>query len=215
MEVASREYFLGLDLGQRRDRTAVAIIERSHCVSATGRNPITWEPLRRIHHNVRFLQRLPLHTPYTAVSQHVAGMANRLAALGTTIVAVDATGVGLPIVDALRIVNAPWRLMPVTIGFSGTQYYDDGFFRVPKRDLIANLQLAAETRAFAIPGRLRESEVLLDELCSMRASTRHSGHTRIEAPGNQHDDLAIALSLAWWAVENCRARPLGINKPLL
>src|SRR5215204_5048780 len=113
--IRKREFFLGLDLGQRRDRTAIAVIERAE-ILALHRDPITCAPITSLQTAVRFLQRMPLHTPYTAISEHVIRIGRQLAALGQCTLAVDATGVGLPVIDALKIVNAPWRLMPVTIG---------------------------------------------------------------------------------------------------
>ncbi len=212
--VTSREFFLGLDLGQRRDRTAIAIIERTE-VMAPQRDPVTWAPLVAARVGVRYLQRMPLHTPYTAISEHVIRIGRELAGAGQCTLAIDATGVGLPVVDALKIVNAPWRLMPVTIGSAAHEYYSDGFWRVPKRDLIAGLQLAFENHAFRIASRLRESKTLIEELASMRATTRLSGHTQFASPGAAHDDLAIALALAWWAADTRRPGQLGVNKPLV
>jgi hypothetical protein len=212
--IRKREFFLGLDLGQRRDRTAIAVIERAE-ILAPHRDPITWAPITSLQTAVRFLQRMPLHTPYTAISEHVIRIGRQLAALGQCTLAVDATGVGLPVVDALKIVNAPWRLMPVTIGSAAHEYYSDGFWRVPKRDLIASLQLAFENHAFRIAGRLRESQTLIEELASMRATTRLSGHTQFASPGAAHDDLAIALALSWWAAHTRRPGELGVNKPLI
>jgi len=212
--VTKREFFLGLDLGQRRDRTAIAVIERAD-IMAPERNPVTWAPVVSTRASVRFLQRMPLHTPYTTISDHVIRIGRELAAAGPCTLAVDATGVGLPVVDALKIVNAPWRLMPVTIGSAAHEAYSDGFWRVPKRDLIASLQLAFENHAFRIASRLRESQTLIEELASMRATTRLSGHTQFASPGATHDDLAIALALSWWAAHTRRPGELGVNKPLI
>ncbi|HYP08217.1 MAG TPA: hypothetical protein VER03_18430 [Bryobacteraceae bacterium] len=210
------EYFAGVDLGQRRDRTAIAVIEKSTRV-AERPDPITWERPKTTVFQVRHLERLPLGTPYTAVVEHVARLARALSHSGAcpTTVAIDATGVGLPVVDALRMPGESWRLMPVTIGYADHANYSEGFWRVPKRDLIAGLQLAFDARRFNIASALRDAEVLVEELCSMRANTRPSGAVSLASPGAQHDDLAIALSLAWWAAETRRAGQLGVPNPLL
>lgn len=212
--IAKQEFFIGLDLGQRRDRTAIAILERAEIVSAE-RDPVTWAPVNTTSTAVRFLRRLPLHTPYTAVANHVVQIGNTLSKLGQCTLVVDATGVGLPVVDALKVANAQWRLMPVTIGAAAHEYYSDGFWRVPKRDLIAHLQIAFENHAFRIAGRLPESQTLIEELASMRATTRLTGHTRFASAGAAHDDLAIALALSWWAASARRPGELGIDKPLI
>ena len=208
------EYFAGFDLGQRRDRTAIAVIEKAVLISERP-DPITWQRPQTIRYQVRHLQRLPLGTPYTAVVEHVARMARTLANTGPCTLAVDATGVGLPIVDALRMPGESWHLMPVTIGYADRSAYTDGFWRVPKRDLVAGLQLAFDAGHFTIAATLPEAEALVEELCAMRATTRASGATQFASPGAKHDDLAIALSLAWWAIETRQPGELGVAKRLI
>jgi hypothetical protein len=208
------EFFAGIDLGQRRDRTAIAVIEKDILISDRP-DPITWERPRITQYQVRHLQRLPLGTPYTAVVEHVARMARALAKTGPCTVAVDATGVGLPVVDALRMPGETWRLMPVTIGYADRGTYSDGFWRVPKRDLVAGLQLAFDAGRFTIASALPEAEALVEELCAMRANTRPSGAIQLASPGAKHDDLAIALSLAWWAAETRSPGELGVPNRLL
>jgi hypothetical protein len=208
------EFFIGADLGQRRDPTALAIIERSERI-ADRPDPVTWNRERIVAFELRHLERMPLGTSYTVVVQRIERIARKLATLGTCSLIVDATGVGLPVIDSLRIPGAPWRLMPVTIGYTGQESYTDGFWRVPKRDLIAGLQLAFDAKAFTICKDLKDTPALLTELTSMRATRRITGVTQYASPGSSHDDLAIALSLAWWAVETRRPAPLGVNTPIL
>jgi hypothetical protein len=87
-------YFTGLDLGQARDYTAVAVLERT-----TPPDPRPED--RKLHHYaVRHLQRLPLGTPYREVGTRLA----RLFAgppLTGTMLAVDYMGVGRAVLDPL------------------------------------------------------------------------------------------------------------------
>ena len=209
-----REFFAGIDLGQRRDRTAIAIVERAEVISELP-DPVTWQRARSMRHQVRHLERLPLGLPYTAVLEHIERIGRALSNTGPCTLVVDATGVGLPIVDALRFPGAPWRLMPVTIGYGGHNAWSDGFWRVPKRDLIAGLQLGLEEGGFVIARELREADALIEELVSMRATARPSGATQYASPGAKHDDLAIALSLAWWATQVRQPGELGKPNRLL
>ena len=94
--------------------------------------------------------------------------------------------------------------MPVTIGHADREIYVDGFWRVAKRDLMARLQIAFDFDELTIASDLPEAETLVEELTAMRASIRSSGHTRYESPGEAHDDLAIALALAWWGADTRR-----------
>jgi hypothetical protein len=208
------QYFIGVDLGQRRDRTAVAIIERSESV-ADRPDPVTWARERITLQQVRHLERMPQGTPYTVVTQRVERIAGQLSAQNSCTVAVDATGVGLPIVDSLRLPGAAWRLMPVTIVHAERESYSDGFWRVPKRDLIASLQLAFDAREFTIARDCKDTPALIEELTSMRANRRPSGAVQYASPGAAHDDLAIALALAWWAAQCRRPGSLGVDKPIL
>ena len=214
ISVLNRQYFIGVDLGQRRDRTAIVIIEVAD-IASNQRSAVTYAPDRRTRRAVRHMERLPLDTPYTAIVERVTRLANELAASNPCTVVVDATGVGLPVVDALRTPAARWRLMPVTIGHSDRDTYVDGFWRVAKRDLVARLQIAFDFEELTISRALPETETIVEELTAMRASLRGSGHTRYESPGHAQDDLAIALSLAWWAADSRRAGQLGEDKRLL
>ena len=211
--ILRREYFIGVDLGQRRDRTAIAVIERAELASNV-RNAVTFEPDRRTRLAVRHLDRLPLDTPYPVIAERVERIAAQLAAANPCSVIVDATGVGLPVVDALRVPSARWRLMPVTIGHADRETCTDGFWRVGKRDLVARLQMAFDFEELVISSELAESETLIEELTAMRASIRSTGRTRYESPGEAHDDLAIALALAWWGADIRKPGQLGGDKPL-
>src|SRR5690348_13360520 len=88
--------YIGLDLGQKHDNTAIAIVQR------TPGN----------HLLVRFLERLSLGTPYPLVVQRIARIVSRLRQCA---VIVDATGVGEPVVDSLRRAGLGCEITAVTI----------------------------------------------------------------------------------------------------
>ena len=52
-------YYVGVDLGQKRDHTAVAVVERQEVVG-TRRDPVTWALEKRTVYAVRYLERMPL-----------------------------------------------------------------------------------------------------------------------------------------------------------
>jgi hypothetical protein len=212
--VLRREFFIGVDLGQRRDRTAIVIIECAE-IASNQRNAITFAPDRRNRRAVRHIERLPLDTPYTVIAERIGRKADELAAHAPCSVIVDATGVGLPVVDALRFPASRWKLVPVTIGHADREIYADGFWRVAKRDLMARLQVAFDFDELTIAGNLPEAETLIEELMAMRATIRSTGRTRYESPGEAHDDLAIALSLAWWGADTRRAGTLGESQRII
>lgn len=56
--------------------------------------------------------------------------------------AVDATGVGRPVVDLLRGKRlGSTRFLPAVITGGDSESYADGYYRVPKRDLMTWLQV--------------------------------------------------------------------------
>src|SRR3954447_3419034 len=159
-----RAFFAGLDLGQKQDYTAIAVIERCRTVYG-ARDPVTYDFVRETRYVLTHVERLPLGTPYPQVVEHVRELV-RLTGPETSVV-VDATGVGQPVVDLLRHGGLRRGLIPVTItGGEKTGASSDGY-RVPKRDLITGLQVAFETRSLEIAKGVAQVETLISELMLM------------------------------------------------
>ena len=55
--------------------------------------------------------------------------------------AVDGTGVGRPVVDLLRRAGLGCPMLPVMITGGDAEGHSDGYYKVPKRDLIVGLQV--------------------------------------------------------------------------
>ncbi len=85
------------------------------------------------------------------------------------LLAVDATGVGRPVVDMLIAANLPAELVPITIT-GGTRVTRDGDgYGVPKRDLVAALRLPLDARRLTWAAELPEARTLERELTGFRA----------------------------------------------
>lgn len=186
-------FYVGVDLGQRVDFTAVAVVEREEV-------PRAWmEPLYK-GLAVRWLERMPLGTPYTGVARRIVEVAGRLHQ--NCAIAVDATGLGAPVVDLLR--EAPMRaeVVPVVIT-GGEQVNSDGrIWHVPKRDLMSGLQMGLERGLLRIAKKLREAGRLGKELVDMRIGRSRAGRERWGAEGaGEHDDLVMAVALACWLAD--------------
>ncbi len=69
---------------------------------------------------------------------------------------------------------------------------------MPKRDLIAGVQVLLEQGELKISKKLRESWALVKELLDVRMTSTGAGKVRLGADGGKHDDLVIALALACW-----------------
>jgi len=185
-------FFIGVDLGKRRDHTAIAVVERVDGYSPYGQGEMK-EML------VRYLERAPLGTSYTEVAEAVRDAANSAELRGRCSVVVDATGLGGPVVDMLRGAGLGCEVAAVTITGGEKESQSGWQWNVPKQDLIAGVQVLLERGELRIAEDLRETGALVQELVDVRMSARGAGRVRLGADGyGEHDDLVIALALACW-----------------
>ncbi len=89
-------FFVGLDLGKQRDHSAIAVVERLE-TPQLHLAPALYGGLA-----VRYVERLPLGTPYPAVVERVRRIVGLGELAGQCCLAVDATGLGGPVVEMLR-----------------------------------------------------------------------------------------------------------------
>jgi hypothetical protein len=182
-----RTFFAGVDLGQKRDPTALAVVERGEA-----------DGVLRLRH----LERMPLGLPYTEVVERLRGrLRSRQLSGGERHVVVDGMGVGSAVVDLLRREDLRSELWPVTITAGGRERYADGYFRVPKRKLIVGLEVLLEQGRLLIAEGMRDGAALVNEMAEMRV--KRTGSAR-ETYGvwriGKHDDLVLAVALACWGV---------------
>jgi hypothetical protein len=181
---------IGIDVGQRRDPTAV-------CVVQTERRPLGQGTEE--HFLVRYLERLPLGTPYPDVADRLASIAAGACkrAATTPVVYVDATGVGQPVVDVLRRQCHGGRVTAV--------YFNHGDRRIEasrtevrlgKAWLVSRLQVLLQAARVHLP-RTPESEALAVELLDYEIRVDSDANDRYGAfKVGTHDDLVTALGLA-------------------
>jgi hypothetical protein len=186
-------FYVGLDLGQRQDHSAIAVVEK--------RIPrLAFLPPEGRELLVRKVERLPLGTPYPGVVARVRELMCGEALAGQCTLVVDATGVGAPVVEMLRSARLGCEVTAVTITGGEKESGSGSTKSVPKRDLIAGLQLALEKSELKIARRMKEAGTLVRELVDVRATASLGlGKVKIGANGSgQHDDLVLALALACW-----------------
>ncbi|MDP9356588.1 MAG: hypothetical protein M3R02_15130 [Chloroflexota bacterium] len=183
---------------------------------------------KRMAYHVRRARRLPLGTPYPEVVQEVGQAlrtvrADALAsapplsrfqrAIRSTeppvpILAVDATGVGRPVVDMIRAAGLPAHMVPVTITGGNAVTPDGDGYMVPKRDLVAAVQVPLQTGGLKFPKRQRWAETLRAELSNFRVKVSLNGSDTYGAwRERDHDDLVLALALAIWCGQ--KLAPVG------
>jgi hypothetical protein len=197
-----RRYFVGLDVGQAKDFTALAVLDRdpvSPDAPVQDRAPV---------YTLRHLQRFKLGTPYPAMAEHVARLVLRKPLPGCALV-VDGTGVGRPFVDLLdaelRRQGAECRRAAVVISGGATpRRGGNGFLSVPKRDLIVTLQLLMQNRRLLVSKSLPDARALVKELEAYRLKVSLAGNETFDAHREgDHDDLVLAAALAAWVGEAC------------
>ena len=194
-------YFAGLDLGQRQDPTALAVVEWTEYAGAW--DAAAFEHRKETSLSLRYLERIPLGTPYPEVVYRVGCMmrSRQLAGGESRHLVVDGTGVGPAVVDLLRQEDLQSKLWAVTITGGDTERYADGYYRVPKRDLIVGLQVLMQQGGLQIAAGMNEGATLVKEMAEMRVKISGSGNEQFGAwRSGEHDDLVLAVAMACWGV---------------
>ncbi|MGB8259169.1 MAG: hypothetical protein WCE75_02410 [Terracidiphilus sp.] len=219
--------FLGLDLGQRHDPAAIAILYRT--VEPTGPfNHATWEFERELHFRLCHTERLALGTPYIEIVARIRRLLEKLSAplpgihsyAGTApsrTLVVDASGVGRPVVELIRKAGiagtaALFGAKPGT-GFS-TGSGMGGTANAQARVTIAPVtitsagkpRLEATGEEFVSRRDLITNLRILLEKRLLKISARIHDRDALlkefvqlqDRSGSHHDDLVMATALACW-----------------
>ena len=188
--------YIGLGLGQVNEYTAIAIVERDG-----GEKDAALK--------VRHLQRFPLSTTYPAIVEATAGIVTPLP--DDARLAVDATGVGQPVVDLFDSVGLRPIVVTVTGGDAAT--HEGRNWKIPKRELISGIQVTLQQGRLRIARALPEAETLIRELTNYRvtiAETNRDGFSQWRE--SIHDDLIFAVALAVWCANEFYSPPY-VRKP--
>lgn len=189
---------IGIDIGQKRDPTAICVAELQY---REAEQPDRRRRKDTDHYVVRYLQRLPLGTPYPEIANRLDGICQQVAARSRQRpdVFVDATGVGAPVVDLLREAS-------IDAGFLWSVYFTHGDRRVEnyaehtvtlgKACLVSRLQALLQGCRLHLPDD-RESRALAQELLDYEIRVDENANDRYGAfRVGTHDDLVTAVGLA-------------------
>ncbi len=191
---------IGVDIGQAQDHTAITVLEQRQ--QAIGDNKYINVYL------VRFLERVPLKTPYPQVITKVMQIFTKLYTDGKPLVLVlDITGVGRPIFDSFK--QAQLKPAGVQIHGGTTVTQDGSIWNVPKRDLAGVLQVLYQTGRILVSSQLQDAQTLNNELLNFKIKINiNSGHDSYEAWRESiHDDLVLAVACAAWYGEKAVCNP--------
>jgi hypothetical protein len=206
------KFQLAADLGTEQDHSAFSVFEsipsdrfiRSLSdvhLGLKGKHEVDW-----IAH-LRYLERVPLQTPYPDVLERLKLLLSTPPLAGNTTLIVDATGCGIPIVQWMRREG----LHPVPIVITGGRSVTEetsGAFGVPKRDLAMSLQALFGTRRLKIAPRLGfdntgggedYTKILLDEIRNFKVKITERKNDTYEAwREKDHDDMVLSVAMNAW-----------------
>lgn len=186
-------YVTGLDLGQTREFTAIAVLEKTW----------RWESgnVRQSHYALRHLDRLPPGTAYTAIRDQLAERFNQKPLAGTHL-AIDHTGVGKAVLDLFRDDPVNAEIHPITVTAGATAVYGEGTWLVPKKDLVGELQVLLQSRRWRIAPELEHADTLVRELQNFQIKVTPTANDAVTLwREGRDDDLVLAVAIAAWAGE--------------
>ena len=181
---------IGVDIGQKREHSAI-------CAAEMDRRQR--QGIDETHYVVRYLERLPIRSPYPAVAERTAEIAAKIRRRGgdTSMVYFDATGLGEPLLDLFnsRVRDTGVAAVYFTHGDRRTEVHYSEVI-LGKAYLVARLQTLLQTRCLHLP-RTAEAETLAQDLLDYEIRVDEDANERYGAfKVGAHDDLVTALGLA-------------------
>ncbi len=199
---ASSQFVLGVDLGQTKDYTALAIVQRVlpelTAPSSEEKSDEQAALESKPTYHLRYLERTPLGTPYPAIVTQTLALLRTPPLSHSSPLVVDKTGVGSAVVDMFNAAGLPTRAVTIT---GGDVVSKEGLhYKVPKRDLVSQLLTLYQTRRLKTAEGLPLFPVMLNELMNFQQTVNlTTGHDSYEAwRESVHDDLVLAVALATW-----------------
>jgi len=184
------ELFVGIDVGKRRDHTAIVAVE-CHLTQTRDRDPFTGNHLVTAHLLVHYAESLPLGADHLDLPARLrAVLASLPGPYKQTHFIIDATGEST-LIEVLRRDKSLRQhpLTPVAItGGHQTTHLPGGYEGIPRPDLLTRLRTALGSQKLTLPPATPGLAELETELIAFRSD----GHQA------EHDDLVFALALAVW-----------------
>ena len=210
IDPAGQVYAVGFDVGQANDYSALVILHSYRSRSRDERDAFA-KVVEKRHHDLVHAERFR-EIPYPEQIRRVAERYHELQEHvrytnpgAKTTLNVDATGVGKPVLDAIREAGLTPRGIIITGGETASK--GEGVDRVPKRELATTMQVAFQADRLRIAEDLPLAGLLEQELRGFRVKITLTGHAKF---GNDlgpwreaaHDDLVLATAIALWTLEH-------------
>jgi len=201
-------FVVGVDLGQSKDYTAMAVVERvtTHTLLDSG------DIKEEVNIHLRHLERPPLGTKYPVIVKRAIDLLDRRPLTRETPLVVDKTGVGSAVIDMFTAAGVQPEAVTITGG--DAVIHEPHHWKVPKRELVGNLVALNQTRRLKVAEGLDLVPALINELVNFKIKVDlTSGHDSYEAwRASVHDDLVLAVAMACWYAEH-RPGPLRVMDP--
>ena len=201
MITMNNKFYLGVDIGQVNDPTALCILELSTRIK-DKEQLAAWnyglEATAISLYEMRHLDQW-LGVSYFEQADRIYQLVSRPEIARQTAVIVDATGVGRPLVDLLRQKRIP-NLVPVIItgGDAAASVDEAGYYHVSKRDLVSAMIILYESERIQMSAQLPLTPALAAQIHNFKLKIRDGRETYEAMKSDEHDDLVIALALAAW-----------------
>lgn len=191
--IGFERYWLGVDLGQAEDPTALTVIKDQRLPAWDGARQTLLERER----TVVFADRVTGRS-YADILNHITAVMVKPPLLGKVQLAIDATGLGRVISDMLDDVKVKHFALQTTVGQNWRR--DGKYVNVGKHLLLENLSVLF-AKELKLASGLPLYEDLIAEFETFELGMTNAGNPIIMqgARGSHHGDLAIALAVAAFA----------------
>lgn len=203
------KFVVGVDLGQAADFTAISVIERipvfvDEMVYKRDTYPKMVKIEKPPYLHCRQLARAERGTKYPEIVRKTKTMLEMPQLRGAVLV-VDGTGVGRAVIDMFR--EAGLRPVAVHITSGTTAHFEDGYWYVPKRDLVAAAQVPLQDKRLVFTQDSPLNETLVREMQSFKIKITESANDTYGAwREGENDDLIFSVMLASWAAQKFKPK---------
>lgn len=204
--------YLAVDLGQAGDYTAVTATE---LIPVPGARDEWGKVAIENNYHVRYAQRYPLGISYVDIIKAIKKLI-ATPQLSSHRLVVDATGCGRPVIDMMRSEG----LQPVPVSITGGEKeswdIETGYWHVPKRVLVSNVQVLLGNAWLKFADNIAERKTIRDELQNFKLKISKAGNDTYEAwREGDHDDLVLSICLGCWCAEKFSGNIRKENKKVI
>ena len=209
----------GLDLGFRHDYSALSVMLIDH-IERTEVFPlpsVDYQPVDRVPlYSVVHLQRWIEVATKDVLSQVRNVMDHPRLALRERELIIDASGLGLPVVEVAEGMGLEPIAITITSGYQAHRGTDGLSYSVPRRVLIFSVLSAYQAGQIKIAAELPLLPALDEELANLRVKqTAAGGETYDSWKSTQHDDMVMSLAMCVWRARQVAGAETVLTKELL